>query len=57
MVHFVVIDHDFLRSNDFAGEALLDLNDVPGFVSAGTSNAIRQFNLILIHPSRNSLIF
>lgn len=57
MVHFVVMDHDFLRSNDFAGEALLDLTDVPGFASAGASNALRQFNLILIHPSRNSLFY
>uniref|UniRef100_A0A914ELV1 BAI1-associated protein 3 n=1 Tax=Acrobeloides nanus TaxID=290746 RepID=A0A914ELV1_9BILA len=53
MVHFVVMDHDFLRSNDFAGEALLDLSDVPGFGTAGVSTTLRQFNLVLIHPSRN----
>ncbi|KAI1705747.1 c2 domain-containing protein [Ditylenchus destructor] len=52
MVHFVVMDHDFLRSNDFAGEAFLDLAEVPGFGQPGMSNTLRQFNLILIHPSR-----
>uniref|UniRef100_A0A915DXS5 Uncharacterized protein n=1 Tax=Ditylenchus dipsaci TaxID=166011 RepID=A0A915DXS5_9BILA len=54
MVHFVVMDHDFLRSNDFAGEAFLDLAEVPGFGQAGVSNTLRQFNLILIHPSRRT---
>lgn len=53
MVHFVVMDHDFLRSNDFAGEALLDLSEVPGFGTAGVSSTLRQFNLVLIHPSRD----
>jgi len=53
MVHFVVMDHDFLRSNDFAGEAFLDLAEVPGFGTAGVSNTLRQFNLVLIHPQRS----
>lgn len=51
MVHFIVMDHDFLRSNDFAGEAFLDLTEVPGFGQAGVSNTLRQFNLILIQPT------
>lgn len=55
MIHFIVMDHDFLRSNDFAGEAFLDLNEVPGFGQAGVSNTLRQFNLILIHPSGRSM--
>uniref|UniRef100_F1L4N1 BAI1-associated protein 3 n=1 Tax=Ascaris suum TaxID=6253 RepID=F1L4N1_ASCSU len=50
-VHFIVMDHDFLRSNDFAGEAFLDLAEVPGIGTAAGS-ALRQFNLILIHPSK-----
>jgi BAI1-associated protein 3 len=53
MVHFIVMDHDFLRSNDFAGEAFLDLTEVPGFGTAGVSNTLRQFNLVLIHPQSN----
>lgn len=57
MVHFVVMDHDFLRSNDFAGEAFLDLAEVPGFGQPGMSNTLRQFNLILIHPSRRRKFF
>uniref|UniRef100_A0A0N4Z372 C2 domain-containing protein n=1 Tax=Parastrongyloides trichosuri TaxID=131310 RepID=A0A0N4Z372_PARTI len=51
MIHFVVMDHDFLRSNDFAGEAFLELNEVPGFGNAQLSSTLRQFNLILIHPT------
>ncbi|CAD6185172.1 unnamed protein product [Caenorhabditis auriculariae] len=53
MLHFTVMDHDYLRSNDFAGEAFLELVDVPGFGSAG-GNTLRQFNLILIQPVSNS---
>lgn len=54
-VHFIVMDHDFLRSNDFAGEAFLDLAEVPGIGTAAGS-ALRQFNLILIHPSKKGLL-
>ncbi len=51
MLHFIVMDHDFLLSNDFAGEALLDLADVPGFPSSNSPSTLRQFNLVLMHPS------
>lgn len=51
MVHFTVMDHDFLRSNDYAGEAFLELADIPGFSSTAGST-LKQFNLILIHPSK-----
>ncbi|VDO90847.1 unnamed protein product [Heligmosomoides polygyrus] len=47
------MDHDYLRSNDFAGEAFLELADVPGFGVAG-GNTLRQFNLILIQPVQNN---
>jgi len=50
MLRFTVMDHDYLTSNDFAGEAYLDLTEVPGF-TVNSSNSLRQFNLILIHPS------
>ncbi|KJH42394.1 C2 domain protein [Dictyocaulus viviparus] len=53
MLHFTVMDHDYLRSNDFAGEAFLELADVPGFGVAG-GNTLRQFNLILIQPEKNN---
>ncbi|CAI5455212.1 unnamed protein product [Caenorhabditis angaria] len=53
MLHFTVMDHDYLRSNDFAGEAFLELNDVPGFGVTG-GNTLRQFNLILIQPVSNT---
>ncbi|PAV70519.1 hypothetical protein WR25_19405 [Diploscapter pachys] len=53
MIHFTVMDHDYLRSNDFAGEAFLELADVPGFAASG-GTTLRQFNLILIQPVSNS---
>ncbi|XGW33672.1 hypothetical protein V3C99_017806 [Haemonchus contortus] len=53
MLHFTVMDHDYLRSNDFAGEAFLELAEVPGFGVAG-GNTLRQFNLILIQPVQNN---
>ncbi|CAJ0946889.1 unnamed protein product, partial [Mesorhabditis belari] len=52
LIHFTVMDHDYLRSNDFAGEAYLELADVPGFLPGGAST-LRQFNLVLIHPVNN----
>jgi hypothetical protein len=45
------MDHDLFRSNDFAGEAFMDLMEVPGFGAAGVPNNLRQFNLVLIHSS------
>ncbi|MFH4974041.1 hypothetical protein AB6A40_000750 [Gnathostoma spinigerum] len=51
IVHFIVMDHDFLRCNDFAGEAFLDLCEVPG-AGPSAGSALRQFNLMLIHPSK-----
>ncbi len=56
VLHFVVMDHDYLRSNDFAGEAYLELADIPGFMSSAISSSnstMRQFNLILIHPNNS----
>ncbi|KAK6060193.1 C2 domain protein [Cooperia oncophora] len=53
MLHFTVMDHDYLQSNDFAGEAFLELADVPGFGVAG-GNTLRQFNLMLIQPVQNN---
>uniref|UniRef100_A0A183C2I1 C2 domain-containing protein n=1 Tax=Globodera pallida TaxID=36090 RepID=A0A183C2I1_GLOPA len=51
LVHFVIMDHDFLKANDFAGEAFLDLSEVPGFAQGGVGSSLKQFNLVLTHPS------
>jgi hypothetical protein len=50
------MDHDLFRSNDFAGEAFLDLMEVPGFGQAGVPNNLRQFNLVLIHSTAKGMI-
>lgn len=44
------------RSNDFAGEAFLDLMEVPGFGAANVPNNLRQFNLVLIHSSAKGIV-
>lgn len=43
MLHFTVMDHDYLRSNDFAGEAFLELNDVIFFNQHFTNLAFSIF--------------
>jgi len=30
MIHFTVMDHDLVWTNDFEGEAFLELNNLPG---------------------------
>jgi hypothetical protein len=61
MLHFIVMDHDMIGRNDFAGEAFIRLEDVPGFAgpdsssptdSAGGQAALRQFNLLLMHADQ-----
>lgn len=32
MLHFIVMDHDVIGRNDFAGEAFIQLEDVPGYI-------------------------
>ncbi|XP_072415631.1 BAI1-associated protein 3 isoform X1 [Chiloscyllium punctatum] len=52
-VHFTVMDHDWLSTNDFAGEAVLQLQEVPGFnkpaIAGGIKNVSPVF-LKLTHP-------
>ena len=59
MLHFIVMDHDLIGRNDFAGEAFIRLDDVPGFAaeSANSANgaALRQFNLLLMHPDQTGM--
>ena len=63
MLHFIVMDHDLIGRNDFAGEAFIRLDDVPGFAGganspaghAGTA-ALRQFNLLLMHPEHYGML-
>ncbi|KFB48238.1 AGAP005816-PA-like protein [Anopheles sinensis] len=42
MIVFTVMDHDVLTANDFAGEAFLALNNIPG---VGTNFNIDNFNV------------
>ena len=37
MLLFTVMDYDVLTANDFAGEALLSLNAIPGVAAPGVA--------------------
>ncbi|XP_039440945.1 BAI1-associated protein 3 isoform X3 [Culex pipiens pallens] len=45
MIVFTVMDHDVLTANDFAGEAFLSLNNIPGVASNFTLN-IENFDCV-----------
>lgn len=53
MIAFTVMDHDVLTANDFAGEAFLGLNNIPGVADSTTSvdnfHGLRQIDLPLMH--------
>ncbi len=53
MLLFTVMDYDVLTANDFAGEALLSLNIVPGVATTpqglDTFHGLKQIDLVLMH--------
>lgn len=53
MIAFTVMDHDVLTANDFAGEAFLGLNNIPGVADYSTSvenfHGLKQIDLPLMH--------
>lgn len=55
IIHFVVMDHDLVWSNDFEGEAFLQINKLPGiFLEQSNENRVadefKQVELALTHP-------
>ena len=53
-VNFTVMDHDFMLANDFAGEAYVALNTVPGINGEGVSgfSMLRPIGLPLTQPRK-----
>jgi BAI1-associated protein 3 len=49
MIGFTVMDHDVITANDFAGEAFLSLNNIPG-VSESIDNfhGLKPIDLVLM---------
>lgn len=45
MIIFTVMDHDVLTANDFAGEAFLSLNNIPGVARTFNMN-IENFDCV-----------
>jgi hypothetical protein len=65
-IHFTVMDHDLVFSNDFEGEAFLDLNTIPGLrgdlatKGDGGYKDLKYTELCLIRPkskNKTNLIF
>ncbi|CAF1576139.1 unnamed protein product [Adineta ricciae] len=55
VIHFTVMDHDLMWSNDFEGEAFLDMSKVIGIPNESNSenrplDELRQIELALTHP-------
>lgn len=53
MIHFTVMDHDLVFSNDFEGEALLDITTLPGVkgdLGEGGYKDLKYVELPLIRP-------
>lgn len=52
MIAFTVMDHDVLTANDFAGEAFLSLNNIPGVVESNVGidnfHGLKSIDLILM---------
>jgi len=52
MIAFTVMDHDVITANDFAGEAFLSLNNIPGVaeLNLGVENfhGLKPIDLILM---------
>lgn len=63
MIVFTVMDHDVLTANDFAGEAFLSLNNIPGVASNFTLNienfdCVTQLDLPLLEmKDKSEIIF
>ena len=51
---FTVMDHDFMVANDFAGEAYLSLNNIPGISGEEISgfSALTPISIPLTQPRR-----
>ena len=52
MIGFTVMDHDVITANDFAGEAFLSLNNIPGVAeqNLGVENfhGLKSIDLVLM---------
>ena len=54
-INFTVMDHDFMVSNDFAGEAFLSLNTIPGISGEEISgfSALTPLTMTLTQPRKS----
>ena len=55
VIHFTVMDHDLMWSNDFEGEAFLEISKLPGIANDSTNDnrsfdELKQIEMPLTHP-------
>lgn len=55
VIHFTVMDHDLMWSNDFEGEAFLELSKLPGIRNDSVNEnrpleELKKIELSLTHP-------
>ena len=55
IIHFTVMDHDLMWSNDFEGEAFLEISKLPGIPNESMNDSrpldeLKQIELSLTHP-------
>ncbi len=51
IIHFTVMDHDLMWSNDFEGEAFLEIAKITGINHDNrASDELKQIELTLTHP-------
>lgn len=59
MILFTVMDHDVLTANDFAGEAFLNLQSIPGVADNSLSidnfHGLKTVDLFLMHQKNKSI--
>ncbi len=59
VVHFTIMDHDIFMSNDFEGEACLELNQLPGIkadLAMSETNSLPIIELFLTNPKGKMII-
>lgn len=58
VIHFTVMDHDLVWTNDFEGEAFLELSSLPGLrgdLGEGGYKDLKYTELFLVRPKSKNL--
>ncbi len=61
VIHFTVMDHDLMWSNDFEGEAFLEISKLSGITNDSNNDnrsfdELKQIEISLTHPKSSNKI-